>query len=102
MVFIVYNIALLPLAYTKLFFHKLVMIYVYSKSYRVSRADKFITFVFFAALGPFTLFMNLVVDIWYFLKHLWVRELFKTQHKASEQQISKATLDKLSNYFKVR
>ena len=85
LLFIIYSILLVPFTYTKLFFHKLVMIYVYSKSYRVSRADKFITFVFYVFIGPFTLYLNAVVDIWYFLRHLWMRELFKTQHKTSDK-----------------
>lgn len=85
LLFILYNIILLPATYTKLFFHKMVMIYVYSKSYRVSRADKFITFVFFVCCGPFILSMNMIVDIWYFLKHLWLKELPKTKHKTSDK-----------------
>lgn len=69
-VFIAYNIALIPIAYLKLFFHKMIMIMVYSKSFRVSRADKFMYFVLFSALGLFILTINAIVDIYYFIKHL--------------------------------
>jgi hypothetical protein len=56
--FIIYNFLLLPVCYIKLLWHKLIMIYVYSKGYRVSRADKFFVFVFFLFVGPFILFLN--------------------------------------------
>lgn len=83
LLFFIYQICLLPVTYVKLFFHKLVMIYVYSKSYRVSRADKFITFTFFVFFGPFSLAINAVVDVLYFLCHLWLRDMPKTKHKTS-------------------
>ena len=70
--FIVYNIALLPFTYVKLFFHKLIMIMVYSKAYRSSRADKFMNFVIFILIGPFVLIINMVVDTYYFIKHLLI------------------------------
>lgn len=68
--FIGYNIILIPFAYIKLFFHKLIMIMVYSKSYRVSRADKFMTFVIFIFIGFPVLILNAIVDIGIFVKHL--------------------------------
>lgn len=84
-VFVVYNILLIPLCFVKIWWHKLIMVYVYSKSYRVSRADKFITFCMFWAFGLVILTVNSVVDIWYFLKHLWLKSLFKTQHKTHHE-----------------
>jgi hypothetical protein len=68
-VFFVYNVLLLPLAYVKLFFHKLVMIFVYSKSYRVSKANKFILTVIFIPVGPIRLICNVVVDTIAFVSH---------------------------------
>jgi len=38
LLFFIYNLLLFPLCYVKMAFHKLVMIFVYSKSYRESRA----------------------------------------------------------------
>jgi hypothetical protein len=70
LVFFVYNLALLPFTYIKIFFHKLVMIMVYSKAFRVSRADKFMNYVIFVSFGAFFLLANVFVDIYYFLKHL--------------------------------
>lgn len=76
------------------------MVYVYSKTYRVSRADKFITFIFFWVFGLITLTINTVFDVWYFLKHLWLTDLPKTQHKTSHEQISKKNIERLVNFFK--
>ena len=102
LLFIVYNIVIYIPAYTKLFFHKLVMIFVYSKSYRSSRADKFMSFVIFGALGLFILLLNMIVDIGYFTKHLLSTDLQKTKHKTSDKQISKKHLAVLLQYFKIR
>ncbi len=77
-VFMIYNILLVPLCYVKLWWHKLIMVYVYSKTYRVSRADKFITFCMFWIFGLISLTINSFTDIYHFLKHLWIRDIFKS------------------------
>lgn len=77
LVFVVYNVLLIPIAYVKLWWHKLIMVYVYSKSYRVSKADKFITFCIFWLFGLIFMTLNCVVDIWHFLRHLWLPDLLK-------------------------
>lgn len=76
-VFLIYNIILWPFAYIKMFFHKVIMIMVYSKSFRVSRADKFMHFVIWVTFGPFILVLNTITDLYFFVKHLLRRELFK-------------------------
>lgn len=63
LLFTLYNVIILPITYVKMFFHKLVMIFVYSKSYRVGRADKFMLWIFFTMVGPFRLFANLIMDL---------------------------------------
>jgi hypothetical protein len=68
-VFAFYNVLLLPFTYLKMFFHKMIMIFVYSKSYRVSRADKFMLWIMFAIIGPFRLLANVIMDLFAFLKH---------------------------------
>ena len=99
LVFAVYNLLLVPLAYVKLWWHKLVMIYVYSKSYRVSRADKFITFCLFWIFGLLTLTLSALADLYYFVRHLWLRDLLKTQHKSMHVQLSKRNIEKVRRYF---
>lgn len=102
LVFVVYNVLLIPLAYVKLWWHKLIMVYVYSKSYRVSKADKFITFCIFWIFGLPFMSLNCIVDIWHFLRHLWLSDLLKVQHKTSLKQLSKPAVEKLGSYFKTK
>ena len=78
-VFAAYSVALLPLTYVKMFFHKMVMIFVYSKSYRVGRADKFMLWIVFIVWGPFRLTSNCIFDCLAFLKHCTLQDLKKTQ-----------------------
>ena len=68
-IFASYSFALIPLTYLKMFFHKMIMIFIYSKSHRVSRADKFMLWIFFGIIGPFRLFRNAVVDCIAYLQH---------------------------------
>ena len=99
LVFTVYNFLLVPLAYVKLWWHKLIMIYVYSKSYRVSRADKFITFCLFWIFGLLTLTLSACTDLYYFVRHLWLKDLIKTQHKSNNEQLSKRNFLQVRRYF---
>lgn len=78
-VFMAYNLALIPVTYVKMFFHKMIMIFVYSKSYRVSRADKFMLWIMFIVIGPFRLMANFLVDMVAFVKHSTLQELKKTK-----------------------
>lgn len=70
-----------PFVYTKMLFHKLTMVWVYSKSYRVSRADKFANFIAFVMHGPFTVIGNSLVDTYFFVNHLLLIDLQKIKHK---------------------
>lgn len=101
-VFFLYNICLLPLAYVKMFFHKLVMIFVYSKSYRVARADKFILTVVFIVIGPIRLFMNVIVDTIAFIQHSMLSELKKTKVAHKHKPFSKESLLLLNKYLHER
>jgi len=78
-VFMIYNILLVPLCYVKLWWHKLIMVYVYSKTYRVSRADKFITFCMFWIFGLITLTINTFTDIYHFLNINLLTHYFKNK-----------------------
>ena len=100
LVFFIYNILLLPICYVKLWWHKLIMIYVYSKSYRVSRADKFLTFIMFWPFGLPTLILNSIVDVYHFIKHLWMKDVLKTQHKTSFEKLKQNKIESLAQYFR--
>lgn len=71
LIFAAYNIILWPFTWMKLLIHKLIMIMVYSKSFRVSRGEKFMNFVFWLVVGLFILILNTCVDILFFIRHLW-------------------------------
>lgn len=77
--YLVYTTALLPLCMVKMFFHKMVMIFVYSKSYRVHKSEKFMQWVMFLILGPFRLVANYLVDLVAFLQHCVFTDLKKTK-----------------------
>lgn len=62
-----YTSALLPLACVKIFFHKMIMIFMYSKSYRVHKSEKFMQWVMFTAIGPIRLSANFIMDLVAFL-----------------------------------
>ena len=101
-IFFFYNVLLLPLAYVKLFFHKLVMIFVYSKSYRVSKANKFIMTVIFIPLGPVRLICNVVVDTIGFVCHCLQTELKKSKVAIRPKPFSKESLQLLNKYINER
>ena len=62
LLFVVYECLLYGLAFVKVLFHKMIMIFIYSKSYRVTKADKFMLWIFFAMVGPFRLLFNIATD----------------------------------------
>lgn len=69
-IFLAGEIIMWPFVYVKLVFHKLTMTWVYSKSYRVSRADKFIEFMFYLFFGPLITISNSMVDTYFFIRHM--------------------------------
>ena len=101
-VFFVYNVALLPLCYVKIFFHKLVMIFVYSKSYRVSKADKFILMVIFLPVGPIRLTANVIVDTIAFVNHCLQTNLKKNKVSIRQKPFSKESINLLNKYIHER
>lgn len=101
-VFFLYNLLLLPLAYVKIFFHKLVMIFVYSKSYRVSRADKFILTVVFIPVGPVRLMSNVILDTIAFVSHCMQTELKKSKVTIRHKPFTKESMQLLNKYLHER
>jgi hypothetical protein len=68
--FCIGEVLMWPFSYTKMVFHKLTMVWVYSKSFRVSRADKFAHFIYFVFFGPFITVGNSFVDLTFFIRHM--------------------------------
>lgn len=67
--------------YLKMVFHKLTMTWVYSRTYRSSRADKFMNFVVFLLFGPAIVIGNTIVDLQYFIRHMVRFDLQKIKAK---------------------
>ena len=68
--FLVCEVMMWPFVYVKMVFHKLTMTWVYSKSYRVSRADKFMNFIYYLFFGPFITIGSTFIDLYFFFKHM--------------------------------
>jgi len=82
--------------------HKLVMIFVYSKSYRVSKADKFMLAVVFIPAGPIRLLANVIVDTYAFVKHCLMTELKKVCCANKARPFTKESLNLLNKYIHER
>ena len=88
-IYLTYTAALLPLAFVKIFFHKMVMIFMYSKSYRVHKSDKFMQWVLFAVIGPFRMTANFFIDLLAFLMHCVMTDLKKTKISTRQKPLGK-------------
>jgi hypothetical protein len=89
------EILMWPFVYLKMVFHKLTMVWAYSKVFRVSRADKFTYFLLFFFAGPLIVMGNTVIDTYYFVRHLLLLELQKVKHKTRHKHLSKKNLGTL-------
>ena len=98
-VFFVYEVVLTPLTFLKVMFHKMIMIFIYSKSYRVTKADKFMLWIFFIMVGPFRLVANVITDTAAFIKHSTLQNLKKTKVSFKERPLSKDTLRIVNQYL---
>lgn len=97
--FLAIEIAMWPFVYVKMVFHKLTMTWVYSRTYRSSRADKFINFVFYFFFGPFFIVSNSCIDSFYFVKHMVRFDLQKIKHKTRFDTITKENLQLVYKEF---
>lgn len=101
-IFFAYSIVITPVCFVKIFFHKMIMIFVYSKTYRVSRADKFMTWVLFAIIGLPRLITNIFTDLAAFLMHMLATDLKKTKVTLVQKPLTKKGMRILNDYFAVR
>jgi hypothetical protein len=92
LIFLAVEIVMWPFVYVKMFFHKLTMVWVYSKSYRISRADKFVNFLTYFLIGPFVIVGTTFADFFHFWRHALMTDLKKTKHKMRSRQMKKENL----------
>lgn len=90
--FLILEVFMWPLTYTKMVFHKLTMVWVYSRNFRSSRADKFMNFVYFFFCGPFIVIGNTFIDLYFFVMHMIRFDLQKIKNKTKFTQLSKDNL----------
>jgi hypothetical protein len=98
-IYFIYTAALLPLAFVKVFFHKMVMVFMYSKSYRVHKSDKFMQWVLFAVIGGPRMIANFFVDLVSFLQHCLKQDIKKTKASLHQRPLSKQTLQLAHTYL---
>lgn len=99
LIFIGIEVITWPFVYVKMFFHKLTMVWVYSKSYRISRADKFINFLVYFVIGPFVIILTTLTDVYHFVRHALKTDLKKTKHKMKHQQLKKENIQLMHAFF---
>mmetsp|Transcript_37711 Transcript_37711/g.57750 ORF Transcript_37711/g.57750 Transcript_37711/m.57750 type:complete len:179 (-) Transcript_37711:1210-1746(-) len=97
--FLAGEMILWPFVFIKMTFHKLTMVWVYSKSFRVSRADKFTYFIVYVGFGLFINMGNTIVDLSFFLRHLVQFDLQKIKHKTKHSTISKERFKLIEQFF---
>jgi len=109
--FILYTIAILPLAYLKIVGHKFaLMVKGPTGTGSVTTLDRFGSAVLFFLIGPYILIMNAVVDIFWFIAHVYKMDLDKTEHKnvfrysrttdeADRMPLHRRTYKKMFKYF---
>ncbi|CAI2363473.1 unnamed protein product [Moneuplotes crassus] len=73
--FIVYNILILPLAYLKLIPHKFALIFKKEVTHSGNTANRVGSFVLILVFGLFILALNFCVDTYYFVIHLYKTDL---------------------------
>lgn len=75
---------------------------MYSKSYRVSKADKFILMVIFLPVGPIRLIANVIVDTIAFVGHCLQTDINKTKVQFQKRPFTKESLHTLNKYINER
>ena len=106
-VFVIYQILIMPVVYVKMIFHKWALLVKAPKGMGgatfCDRAGKAILFMLF---GPLILVLNALVDIVWFLIHIYKKDLDKTVTKTKGKQeaealpeIHRRTYKKIQEYF---
>ena len=67
----------------------MIMIFMYSKSYRVHKSDKFMAWVLFAVIGVFRMTANFFVDLIAFVHHCVKQDIPKTKATLRQKPLSK-------------
>ena len=75
------------------------MVWVYSKSWRLSRAEKFTNFIGYCGFGLFTTILNTLIDFQFFFRHLVRLDLNKFKHKTNHIDLEKDNIKLINKFF---
>ena len=101
-VFITYEFFVLPFCYLKLVIHKFALIYYAPTGEKsISRCGRFIQWIIFVIFGVPILGFDCLVDIFWFLKHLYKTDLDKSHLTSQDESvmIHRLTYKKMLKYF---
>jgi hypothetical protein len=105
LVFVCYSLVILPFCYIKLVGHKFALMIVSPQGQGArSTLDRAGHALLFLALGPLLLLLNFLVDLFWFLIHLYKMDLEKTRHSKEDtetggQEIKRRTYKRMIEYF---
>lgn len=98
--FIIYNILIWPLTYLKLIPHKFALIFKKNVSHSGNTANRVGSFTLIFFFGLFILLFNIFVDIYYFIIHLYKRDLERIDESDKHvPNMSMRTYQKLYTYL---
>ena len=79
--FTVYQVIILPFTYVKMVFHKWALLKAPKGMGSASFLDRALQAILFMILGPIALVLNVLVDIFWFLIHVYKKDLDKSVTK---------------------
>ena len=109
--FIVYSFAMIPLCYIKMVGHKFALIINNPQGYgSKTKSDRLGYAIYFIILGPIILFLDSIVDIIFFLRHIYMdaEEIEVGQQKVEDRgygetnSIDQRTFKKMLDYFNMK
>jgi len=106
-VFLAYSLLILPFCYVKLVGHKFALMIVSPQGQGArSTLDRAGVAVLFLAVGPLILLLNFVVDLCWFVVHLYKMDLEKTKHRETQDgsgyEIKRRTYKRMIEYFALK
>jgi len=99
--FVIWCLVLSPVAYVKIFMHKMTISFTYSRIYRDERNNKFLYGMAWILMGPFLLLANIVRDTVMFVLHLYRKDFDTNYHDVKQEHyISNDILEQVANVLK--
>lgn len=107
-VFACYSLVIIPFCYVKIVGHKFALMVVSPQGQGArSTLDRAGHAFLFLAVGPLVLVLNYLVDLYWFIAHLYKMDLEKANTKgdptaAKESEINRRTYKKMLEYFSLK